>query len=234
MAVNPCVLTNVLANDYYKAVTLINRKFNSLKRLAELLEQLGDISGLLPNISALIPLYLINLDAYTNLVTACPFLNLPKSPSNTDIANLQGMVASAYSKLISGLLNHPWARMGALQSQLDKAQHSVDQILNQGTQFFQCLQQACASADSAVTFVSDIAKTDFQGQVDDYTRTYLANNGKVLTTGAQGKVDTINGAINNVNELMSPAPLASPPAKPIISPVPSVPQIPSPPAKPRP
>lgn len=229
-AVDPCVLTGALANDYFAAVQLINRKFNALRRLAELLEQIGDIQGSLPNISSLIPLYLINVDAYANLVTACPFLNLPPHPTNEDIAKLQAEVAAAYQRLLNQLFQHPYLRMGSLQAQLDKVQASVNDILNNGAQFMQCLLQACASAASVAGSIGHIASTHIQNELDDYSRTYLANNGKVLTDTMQGKKDQVQGVIDNVNELMSPAPVVTPPSNtPHVSPLPNVPQIPLPP-----
>ncbi len=231
MALDPCVLTNVLANDYAVALTTINRKFNALRRLAELLEQLGDISPAIPNIGALIPLQLINLSAYEDLVAACPFLNLPKHPTNTDIAKLQALVLAAYQRLLGNLNQHPWLRMNALQAQLDKVHARLNEILSQGAQFVQCLQQACASADAATTFVADVVTSDLNGQVDNYTRNFVANNGQVLTSGMQAKAGTVNGAIDQVNELMTPAPITSSSLGPKISPVPNPgPQLPLPPA----
>jgi hypothetical protein len=235
-SVNPCAITNVLANDYANAITLINRKFNALRRLAELLEQLGDISGLLAglNPSALIPLYLINLDTYTNLVTACPFLNLPKTPSNASTAALQAQVGLAYSRLLQSLNLHPFIRMDKLQAQMDKVQGPLNEILNTGSQYMQCLQQACASATDAVNFVNKIAQTDFQGQLDDYTRTYLANNGKVLTQQMQHKVSEVRGLVDNVNEALSTAPLTSPSLTPLVPqvPIPTNHPVPPPPSGP--
>ena len=201
MALNPCVLTNVLANDYAKAVNAVNRKFNALRRMAELLEQLGDISGFIPDIGALIPIYMINLDAYANLVAACPFLNLPKSPSTEDIGALQAQVAAAYARLVGQLMQHPWLRMGQLQDQMNKVQGQVNEALNKGAQFMQCLQQACASVAS----VSDTVK-NFEEYSKDYAKTYLANNGKVINNAMAGKLSQVQGSIDNVNELISARP----------------------------
>jgi hypothetical protein len=222
--VNPCVLTNALANDYANAVALINRKFNALRRLAELLEQLGDVSSLLKglNVSALVPLYLINFDTYTDLVAACPMLNLPKTPSNASTAALQAQVGAAYARMIQQLNLHPFIRMDKLQAQMDKVQAKVNDILNTGSQYMQCLQAACGAASDVSSFVKEIAQTDFQGQLDQYSRTYLANNKQVLTEQMKNKVSTVRGMIDNLNELSSTAPLVTP------SPTPTIPQVPIP------
>lgn len=229
---NPCAITGVLAQDYANAVRTINRKFNALQRLAELLEQLGDLTSFIPpNLSAFIPLYLINLDAYTNLVQACPFLNLPATPSNATTAELQGLVNSAYARVIQKLQQHPIFRLGKLQDQLNKVQTSLNGPLNTGAQFLQCLNQACASGAIGASFVSEVAQDDFSAQIDQYTRTYLANGGKVLTTTAQNKVNELNGIIDNINELRSTEPVATQAASPVpvVPSVPPVPQIPAPP-----
>lgn len=218
MSAGICSVTGVLAADYQNAVTAINRKFNALQRLAELLEQLGDVSALLEGINpaALIPLYAINLDVYTDLVAACPFLNLPKTPSNTSTAELQSMVSSAYARLIQKLNLHPFIRLGALQAQMDKVQAQVNTALNTGNQFVQCLMQACSSTAGFVL------NTNFQQQLDLFKRGYLASNGQVLTQQMQGKLNSVRGLIDNINELTTTAPVITP------SPTPLVPQIPIP------
>lgn len=206
--VNPCVIANVLANDYAEAITMVNRKFAALRRLAQLLEQIGDISGFLPQIGALIPIYLIDLSSYATLVAACPFLNLPKSPSNEDLGKLQADVAAAYARLASRLTQHPWLRMGRLQSQMDKVQGQVNAILGQGSQYMACLQAACATAESTVNFVQEISQTDFQGSFDDYTRQIVGSNSQVLNDGMQQKYDQVQGSINQINELISARPFS--------------------------
>lgn len=231
--VSPCVITNIIANDYVNVVTALNRKYNALLRLVELLEQLADITSFLPpNLSSLVPLYLINFDTYTNLVTACPFLNLPPTPSNASTAELQGIVNQAYARFIQMLKKNPLYKLGRLQSQLESLNQQANEILNTGNQYLQCFQQACASAAEVGDFAGHIVETDFNGQIDDYTRTYLANNGQVLNTATQNKVNELNGTIDSINELRTTAPVVTPsPVTPIssIPPVAPVPQIPSPP-----
>lgn len=216
---NPCAVTNAVANDYANSVTSVNRKFNALQRLAELLEQLGDVQSILEGINptALVPLYLINFDTYTNLVTACPFLNLPKTPSNESTAALQEQVTTAYANMIKRLNLHPFVRMGKLQSQMDKAATKANKSLNAGTQFMQCLQQACATTAAIESFVNN-----FQEEANQFAKNYVAANGQVLTQEQQQKVSVVRGMIDNLNELMTTAPVVSP------APPPVVPQVPIP------
>lgn len=228
---DPCAVTNAVANDYANSVTAVNRKFNALQRLAELLEQLGDAQSLLEGINptTLIPLYLINFDTYTNLVTACPFLNLPRTPSNESTAALQEQVSTAYANMIKRLNLSPFIRMGNLQSQMDKTATNANKSLNAGTQFMQCLQQACATSATVVNFVNN-----FQSEANQFAKNYVASNGRVLTTLQEQKVSEVRGLIDNLNELMTTAPVVTPAPPPVIPqvPIPFGHPIPPPPTSP--
>lgn len=178
--VTPCALTSLLANDFATALDAVNRKFKALQRFAQLLEQLGDLSGALPIITGLVPLSSINLEAYSGLLTACPFLNLPPIPAAVDIAALQGLVGAAYNQLIAGLNTHPFNRMSLLQAQMDKAIGRVSGILNQGAQFTQCLEFACGS--NLPSFVAPVDPADVNAQANRF-----ASNGTAVLTSAQQK-----------------------------------------------
>jgi hypothetical protein len=215
-SLDPCSISSAVATGYMNAVAAVNRKFNALQRLAELLEQLGDIQGLLEGVNpaALIPLYAINFDVYTDLVTACPFLGLPAAPSNASTAQLQSIVSSAYASMIAGLNLHPFSRLATLQAQMDKVQGRVNETLQQGATFLQCLGAVCNSANVTLNFVNN-----FQQEFDTFKRGYLASNGQVLTQTMKAKVATVNGLIQNINELNSTVPVVIP------SPTPVIPQI---------
>lgn len=182
---------------------IVNRKFNALRRLAELLEQLGDISSFLPDINKLIPIHMINIDAYANLIGACPSLNLP-AVSNADIGQLQSNLNVAYGNLIRKLEKHPWLRMGKVQDQLAKVQAKYNDTLNQGVQFYRCFQAACNAVDTAADFFADISATDFQQEFDDYTQNFVHGNAQVLNQRMTQKRDEVNGTIANINELINP------------------------------
>jgi len=226
-----CSVTNAVANDYANSVTAVNRKYNALQRLSELLEQLGDAQDLLEGVNptALVPLYLINFDTYTNLVTACPFLNLPSTPSNDSVAELQEKVTTAYANMIKRLNLSPFIRMSNLQSQMDKTASNANKSLNNGTQYMQCLQQACATSATVENFVNN-----FQQEADQFAKNYLTTNGQILTQQQQQKVSVIRGLIDNLNELMTTAPVTSPSIAPVIPqvPIPYGYQIPPPPTSP--
>jgi hypothetical protein len=225
--VNPCALTDLLSSDYAKAIRMINRKFAALRRLGEILEQLGDLSFLVPDISKLIPVYMIDLSAYASLVAACPFLKLPKEPGFQDIQRLQALVANAYARITNQLMKHPWFRMGKLQDQMDKLQGQLNGVLSEGQQYVQCLQQACNSVSSVVT---DITATNWGKEFDQFARDYTANNGRVLTQGMDDKRSQVQGAVESLNELSSPAPFANP-SNPVQD-TPRVPQFPQLPPEP--
>ena len=221
--VNPCAITDLLSSDYAKAIRMVNRKFAALRRLAEILEQLGDLSFIIPDVTKLIPLYMIDVSTYANLVQACPFLNLPKNPGTEDIANLKALVAASYARITSQLQNHPWFRMGMLQGQLDKLQGALSGVLSEGQQYMQCLQQACNSISTVVT---DITTTNFPKEFDTFSKNYVASTGKVLTQTMDDKRTQIQGAIVNLNELSSAQPLAGSATPNPVPDTPRVPQVP--------
>ena len=58
----PCQVIDALAQFQYEVVRRLNRKFNALRRIAELLEAVGDLSVIVPNIGDLIPISSITLE----------------------------------------------------------------------------------------------------------------------------------------------------------------------------
>lgn len=124
----------------------INTKFNALKRLAELLEQAGDASGIIPNPANLIPLSQINLELYNQLRIKCPFLNLPVADT-TAITNLKFKVQDSYYRMISKLNHHPYMRIADLNRLLNRAIYAVNYHSQPDWQ--RCLQFMCDSAKQA-------------------------------------------------------------------------------------
>lgn len=220
---NLCSIAGTLANDYIAAVSYVNKKFNALRRLAELLEQIGDLSIFLPDISGLIPVVEINLDAYLSLVQACPFLNLPKVPVQADIDGLRSLVQSAYLRMIANLNVHPFNRMGKLQAQLDKAQDKFNEIIGQGNDYLQCVSAICS-----------LGLVFPQSEFDKFKRGYVASGGKVLTPAMQAKVTAVQERITRLNQLIHPnlipAPAPSLPVPqadiPVDHPIPRPPELP--------
>jgi hypothetical protein len=130
---------------------LLNRKFFALRRLAQLLEQAGDLTGFIPDITALIPLSQIDLLLYEQLRNACPFLNLPPSDTNTvneSLGKLQGLVAQAYAQILALLINHPWQRWDELTRILNEYQTKLNVAALVGQDFLTCLSTACATIEA--------------------------------------------------------------------------------------
>jgi hypothetical protein len=185
-----CNLIDSLAEFQFDVIRRVNRKFIALQRLAELLEQLGDISTLIPNIAKLIdsfiPVANIDLELYNQLASACPFLNLP-APGEASLAELQARVVAAYSNLTRQLLNHPWLRMGLLQNQLARFQSKVDMTLATGLNFIQCLQAACQAVEGTASFFEGISNADVQKEITSFTTNFVEQGGSVLSEGARTK-----------------------------------------------
>jgi len=72
-----CGVIDALSDFQQKVIEAINGKFAALRRLSELLEQLSDLTGFIPDITKLIPLSAIDLTLYETLRAECPFLHLP-------------------------------------------------------------------------------------------------------------------------------------------------------------
>lgn len=172
----------------------INRKFTALRRLAALLEQLGELSDLVPNIGRLIPVVQIDLELYERLVANCPWLNLPPVTTG-DLNQLQAMLTGAYANFFNKLLRHPWNRMGELQNQLDdflgQIQGDVNSAMTQAADFLRCLQTVCASGKAAVGQLNAIADADIAAEINRFAENFTAESGQVLTEGMRTKYQQI-------------------------------------------
>ena len=188
MAVDPCQIVDTLAAANLDIMKRINRKFAALRNLAQLLTQLGELSELIPNIGKLIPVVNIDLQLYTDLQGACPYLNLP--PYTTGSLNaLQSQLTTAYSNMINKLLAHPWNRMGQLQEQmnsyLNQAQGTIDSGLQQN--FLLCLQSVCAAGKAVAGQLNSLSNADIGKEITTFANNFAANGGKVLTAGMEAK-----------------------------------------------
>lgn len=199
-----CSITDALAEAQYEVLKRINNKFEALRRLAELLEQLGDLSILIPNISQLLPVLDIDFDAYTNLRANCRFLNLPPV-DETNLEDLRNQVITAYSQLTAKALNHPWMRMGKLQDQLSRYQDQFNSAFADGSQYIQCLQAACqtagALAESGQNFLDRVQNSDITGEVARFGRNYVDQAGQVLTNAGKAKYEQAIRVVDRMKEL---------------------------------
>jgi len=198
-----CGVIDALSNLQQQIINAINSKFAALRRLAELLEQLSDLTGFIPDISKLIPISQIDFLAYEQLRAACPFLNLPSA--DTGLNELRAQVNAAYGKLLSQLNLHPLGRLSKLQEKLDSYQHRFNVAALGGTDFMQCLQAACQAAVKVDGTVSNLSNTSAE-KVAKSAQTYLKNmvtdQGRILSGAAQAKVDDFNGVKSGVKSLM--------------------------------
>ncbi len=196
----PCDVMDILANDYFQIIKSVNRKFNALRRLAELIEQLGDLSGFIPDLSKLIPIKNIDLSTYANLKAACPQLDLPDL-GIPDVTALQAEVNAAYGRLRDKLLKHPWMRLDALQEEMTNYQSQFNAFANKGTSFMQCLQAGCAAYQAGSQFFSGLGKLDIEKELTTLFKNTVNGQVKVLNTQMEVKKSQVNDARDQLTVL---------------------------------
>lgn len=201
MAVDPCQVVDTLVAFQLDVLRRINRKFAALRSLAYLLEQLGDLEALVPNIGALIPVIQIDLEAYERIVAQCPWLNLPPVTTG-DVNQLQAMVTGAYANFVNKLLRHPWNRMGQLQDQLDgwlgQIQGDVNSAITQAGDFLRCLQAVCAAGKAVVGQLNAIKDADIAAEINKFADNFVAEAGQVMTEPMKIKYQQLQDAKNQL------------------------------------
>lgn len=194
MAVDPCQVVDALAAANLDILKRINRKFAALRGLAQLLEQLGNLDDLVPNIGALIPVIRVDLAIYENLVANCPYLNLPPFTTG-DLNQLQVQLTGAYANYFNKLLRHPWNRMGQLQAQMDnwlgQVQGGVNSALTQTSDFFRCLQTVCAAGRAVAGQLNALSNANIGKEIGIFAENFANNAGNVLTDGMKLKYQQI-------------------------------------------
>lgn len=200
-----CDAIDALARFQFDVISKLNKKFIGLRRLAQLLEQLGDLSELVPNITGLIPVVDINLSLYNELAAACPFLNLP-APGEASLRELQQHITGAYANLMKGVLNHPFNRLSKLQGQLSKYQSQLNAPLAVAQDYIQCLQAACEAVEGGARLFANVAAGQVQSEIVQFQEFYTEQAGQVLTEGAQIKAGEATDTINTLNGLGAEVP----------------------------
>lgn len=195
---NPCAVLQGLVDWEMKIIRALNKKFAALRRLAELLEQLGDISSFLPNINQLIPVIDIDIDVYTALQVNCPFLNLPPA-TNEDINSLRSKLNEAYAKLASQILNHPWMRMDKVQKMLNDYQQKLNYPY--GEDYIRCLNSVCAAIGTVGSLLEKASTVDIGKELATFSQNFVDNAGQVLTKSMQTKRDEAMQVYNQVLDL---------------------------------
>jgi hypothetical protein len=196
----PCQVIDALAQFQFDVVRRLNRKFLALRRIADLLEQVGDVSVLIPNIGELIPVVSITLETYQRLVENCPFLGLP-DVNEGNLAELRQRVVLAYLALVSKLLNHPHLRMTKLQEMLAKFQSDLNAGAAVISDYLLCLQTICDTIGKAGTAFADFTQADIAKETAEFTTNFVANAGQVLTNGQKLKAEQVSTLVTNITDL---------------------------------
>jgi hypothetical protein len=201
-----CGVIDALSDFQQKIIDAINSKFAALRRLAEMLERLGDLTGFLPDLSKLVPISSLSLSIYENLRSSCPMLGLPPgqgSPAQV-LGNLQAQVDAAYGSLLAQLDLNPLSRLSKLQTKLDGYQQQFNLSVLGGGDFMRCLQAACQATVAVAGTVSNLSKTT-PAQVTKSATTYLDNmvtkQGKILTAAQEAKVSDWSATRDALNKL---------------------------------
>lgn len=202
---NACDVLDALSDFQLGIMDFVNRKFIALRRLADLLENLGDTSLFFPDISRLVPISQLDLTIYDDLQIGCPFLGIPPSEGATSaVVGLQAQLNAAYGRLISDWVNSPWIRMGSLQAEMDKARLEFDLAMLEGYDYLNCLSTICSTFQAAGSLVSQASSLSVTQQtqiITDYAKNIVTDGGKVLTDAAQAKVDDTQQIIDEVSAL---------------------------------
>lgn len=201
-----CGVIDALADFQIKVLQAINAKFLALRRLADLLEQAADLTGFLPNIGALVPISSIDIRLYEELRSACPFLGLPPSSGDPELAlsTLRAEVDAAYGRLLAQLNLNPLNRLSKLQAKLDAFQQQFNIAALGGIDFMRCLQAACKATlavSTSVSKLSNLSENDVTAIADKYAKNVVAEGGRVLTNQQQNKVSALASAQGQIKVL---------------------------------
>lgn len=187
----PCDISNSALNGLVSKLDFLNRKFTTLRRLGELLENAVDPSRLVPFLPNLINVNSITLDTYQQLRSSCPFLGLPDIYDD-GLGQLQGILFGAYQDLVNKLKIHPWSKLGKLQDELDRIQSSINVAFADVEKYLLCANAACATVDLAT-----------RQTVSTYQENFVDNQNGVLTESMREKSNQINGMITQLQTLTS-------------------------------
>lgn len=194
---NPCAVTGALADAQYDLIKRVNRKFESLRRLAILLEQLGDLTTLIPDINKLIqnmiPVNLIDFSVYNSLAQACPFLGLP-AYGDAPLQQLQDQVSGAYARMAGKISNSPYMRMGALQTELENFVTNLDgyrdmfnDYASQGAQYMECLTSMCQAGAQVYSLAGKVPSDELTVVMNKFQNNIVTEGGNVMTAGGKQK-----------------------------------------------
>jgi hypothetical protein len=199
-----CGIVDALADFQVKIMEAINGRFAALRRLANLLEAAGDLTGFIPDISKLIPIASIDARLYDELRVNCPFLNLPPIETSADqfLGELRAQVNAAYGRLLGQINLHPFSIMGRLQDKLDEYQRRINSEALKGSDFLRCLQSVCA-AEAAVSSLINRPAASIINTAETYYQNFVVGQGQLLNAAAQGKVNDVKNVAQGVKDLIA-------------------------------
>jgi len=198
-----CGIIDALADFQVKIMEAINGRFAALRRLANLLEAAGDLTGFIPDISKLIPLSKIDTRIYDEMRVNCPFLNLPPADLNAEqfLGELRAQVNAAYGRLLGQINLHPFSILGKLQEKFDAFQTRINSEALKGSDFLRCLQSICQAESAVKSLISRPAKSIID-TAETYYKNQIIGQGQLLGGAAQAKVNDIQNVGKGVKDLM--------------------------------
>lgn len=214
-----CGILDSLLDYELRLLASLNAKFNALRRLARLLEQLADLTSFIPDFTHLLPISTFSgingLAAYAQMVQQCPFLNLPKPPFNPALESVQAQLDRAYASLIAKAQNNNWMRIDSLQNQLDKYQSKMNLAGSIGSDYLRCALAVCHTAEAVEGLVASTSKFTRAEAVKiatDYKNNFVDNVNGIVSDVARQKIQETKAAmvaIQNLRDIPSlPAPTA--------------------------
>ena len=202
-----CSVIGALSDYEVQAMTMLNAKFASLRRLADLIYELGQLNFSLPDIELLIPVSLVTPALYINLQVSCPGLGL--ASVGAGVPAMQAQLATAYARLHLQFSTHPFNRLLKLQAQMDDFQAKLNAGAMLGADFLQCALALCGQG----------APAGFVATVTAYNQSFGVNQGQVLTPQQRHAAGIV------ANNIVSIRNLTDIPVKPIPT-VASYPKVP--------
>ncbi len=191
------------------------RKYNQIKRIAEQLENLGDIFPPLPDISGFVNAFEVSdLGVYDKIREACPELGLPSIGGSGSFLD---SLVKAYQALADMLKFHPFAILGELLGLLDGL---ITEIVNTVSNFVtgnlanlgECICNLCGIEGCEDGSSNSGALSGYlPGELWNDWLDFLGEKGddpfrwaNVLTPDQNDKYDTITTIIDTLIDLSRP------------------------------
>jgi len=145
-----CRVLDSLQKHQLGLIDRMNRRVESMQRMADLIEQAADLKTLVPNPANLIPVSNIDLTLYNDLRNSCPFLNLPYADMDNllGIDQLRGELNKAYAHLCDQIDSHAALRLDRFKKCLARFQHHMNIDLGKIQGYIRCADGMCHAAEN--------------------------------------------------------------------------------------